>query len=284
MPANRLKVQCFNAWLEAAEPREKLAAVVALLKPAVFCCGAAEKHLKSDASKLSSKFLELYNQHARHRARVIACQFMSSPVSFSKHSCNARPSAKCGRPKKTFGEGSARTDRKRVRELTDEHPKDVLTRAAASSLYMMGQRNASSIVKALDNDPSEAKKIKKALSVKPPEAISAELGLAAFLASKMSVKSYKEFRAIFNQGKTKATRICTYRDVKKAMKGCLPEGIQVTSKSASVPIKSLIKHTLQRICMLVDTSKLNKGEITKCNFVLKHGGDGSSGHSTHKFR
>lgn len=200
-----------------------------------------------------------------------------------KPSTSGNMETKMGRPVMEFHEGSERTKRRKVTNLADKHSTTQLVLATHLSLRRSGSADAAAIVKeASESSPTSAKKMRLSSSSLCPTEMPAEVALSVMVETASTVSDYNKYRQISMQ--YNAPIFPSYKKLLQAKKKCYPEGITVSETCASVPLQSLLDHTVERILTLQFEVIRNLRDETVENLVLyvKWGCDGSSGQSQYK--
>lgn len=102
--------------------------------------------------------------------------------------------------------------------------------------------------------------------------------LAFFMDMKLSVYQWQKLKEYHE----KYNYFPSYRKLLEEKKKCYPEDVEVTEKSASVKLQSLLDHTANRILESQSIDHLQAYAEKEMLLISKWGMDGSSGHSQYK--
>ncbi|XP_057670661.1 uncharacterized protein LOC130902488 [Diorhabda carinulata] len=145
-----------------------------------------------------------------------------------------------GRPLKSFGESSERTERRKTEEIRSTLDKEVIVHAAQTELRKSGQRDASEILKQITcTTPKRATKYKKAFcdsKTKEVESLTVTKALAMFVDANLTRRQYESIRV------TNKKFFPCYSLLQKEKQMCYPpsEEIRVTAtcvESYKLPVK-----------------------------------------------
>lgn len=171
---------------------------------------------------------------------------LSFPRFIKKTSENKR-----GRPQIPFALCSERTKRLKSKDLRDSTSTSLLTHATCMSLRVEGQVQASKVLKDITtSSPDRAKKYQNAYktSIKPPiQILSGDDALAVLINAKLSREQYDVIR------KSAPEKFPSYKSVQAAKKLCYPKDITITETCASVKLQALLDHTIERLCLTLES-------------------------------
>ncbi|CAH0563057.1 unnamed protein product [Brassicogethes aeneus] len=188
-----------------------------------------------------------------------------------------------GRPHKSFGESSDRSQREKTKIVANSLCSPQIRRLAQSTLQYKGKRIAAKMVGEIFDTPEQAQTIKKALfklETKKPIAMTSDEALAHMLDNDLTKQQYLNVRLTTKQ--RNADIFPPYDQVLEAKKRCYPESIEITETSCRVPLQSLLTHTINRILDIYSIGKIVGSK--NYEMIYKWGCDGSSGHARYKQR
>lgn len=114
-------------------------------------------------------------------------------------------------------------------------------------------------------------------NINPPQNVKA--ALAFFIDMGLTVEKWRKLRSYVKQY---GNNFPEYRKIKEEKEKCYPENIEVTEKSASIKLQSLLDHTSRKILETKTSEELQKYQGKELFLISKWGMDGSSGHSQYK--
>ena len=177
-----------------------------------------------------------------------------------------------GRPTVDFNIASQKTKKRRVSELTDSYSTNELL-FAASEIFKK-ESNYAAAKKVLNvNQQIESSRYT------PDEA------LAMIIDTGLSKSAYQVIRSgAVEKG---CDLYPTYNDIRKAKDNCYPENISVEDYSASIPLKDLMSHTVNRLCevqkpVIKQILQTSIQQVTRMTLRCKAGFDGATGQSIYK--
>ncbi|XP_057654572.1 uncharacterized protein LOC130892899 [Diorhabda carinulata] len=182
-----------------------------------------------------------------------------------------------GRPLKSFGESSERTERRKTEEIRSTLDKEVIVHAAQTELRISGQRDASEILKQITcTTPKRATKYKKAFcdsKTKEVESLTVTKALAMFVDADLTRRQYESIRV------TNKKFFPCYSLLQKAKQMCYPpsEEIRVTAKCVECNLQPLIDLTIKRLSMYLEGILISIKEEERDNLkiICKRDCDGS---------
>lgn len=265
------------------------------LNPA--CCGIHEKELKKIASRLKSRFDELWVKYHRSERVVIAQEksLLERAITIPAHNCarvastSTAPTAVTtsgragpGRPPKDFQDCSIRTKRRKVESLTDNFTCAELSTAHRISLYRNGRRDAATLVDEISSNLKAIGTLKEVLDKGNKKIyLPAEQGLATLVAGHLSRSRYNSIRQVTsNRG---SPSLPPWGHIEAAKTQCYPEGITVDSTRAEVSLQSLVDHTVKRLTAVHEEritevlKDAKPGARVQMKMRMKAGMDGCSG-------
>lgn len=173
-----------------------------------------------------------------------------------------------------------RTKRRTVAKLlTIEDDPNLLLHAAQRSSSRRGEVDLSHALKEVIQHQNDPKSLLMKMKQTVPLKLSCDEALAFLLVNDFSKKNYTSIRALCI--KQDSAIFPCYDVVKHAKAHCRPQGISSTASKVSVPLQSLIEHTIRRIITCNEASFEGCFEdddvALKLSFLFSAGCDGTTG-------
>ncbi|KAL4096814.1 hypothetical protein QTP88_021697 [Uroleucon formosanum] len=187
-----------------------------------------------------------------------------------------------GRPSKPFSDLSERAKIRKVKPLVETISTDRLLWATRVSLFKEGKHAAADLLKqSTEYSPSRPAKIRTTFreSLVKDKIISytVDEALAHMVNCRMTKNVYHQTRLGLKEHGVNVYP--SYDRIREAKKLCYPEGIEIYEFGASIPLQSLLDHTVRRVFQTFDLPEdFNFFEkYENAEFIFKWGCDGSSG-------
>lgn len=196
-------------------------------------------------------------------------------------------SVKLGRRSLPITECSDRSKRRKTETLRSVNDVNMLASATSTSLYIEGNRAASTLIKeVVENSPQRAEKILNSWKEqnKSNQNVSSKYTPSEALSFIISNNFTKhQYEAIYKGAKLHNCNLYpNYKEIVNAKKAAYPCGIEVSEKSCEIPLQSLLQHTTSRLLEALQLPLSSNEEENKFILMCKYGFDGSSGQSTYK--
>lgn len=181
-----------------------------------------------------------------------------------------------GRPRKSFGESSERSKRRKTETVRSTLETGVIVHAAQIELSKSGKRDASNVLKDITSSPTRATKYKRAYTTSKSENASRLTPMQAlkmFIDADLTRGQYEIIR------KTNKKFFPCYSLIQQAKKECYPppEACIVTSTSAESQLQPLVDVTVKRLSQFLEEVLLTieEEERNTLKIICKWGCDGS---------
>lgn len=187
-----------------------------------------------------------------------------------------------GRPSKPFSDLSERAKIRKVKPLVETISPDRLLRATRVSLFKKGKHAAADLLKqSTEYSPSRPAKIRKtfreSLGKNNIVPYTVHEALAHMVNCRMTKNVYHQ--TLLGLKEHGVNVYLSYDRIREAKKLCYSESIEIYEFGVSIPLQSLLDHTVRRVFQTFDLPEdFNFFEkYVKAEFIFKWGCDGSSG-------
>jgi len=191
---------------------------------------------------------------------------------------------KTGRPLKEFSECSERTKRQKVLPLVKSYSSPELVLALSTKFQKSGQRSASLLLNDSLTSPTRAIKIRNVVNNVDHNKIipyTANEALAFLIDNKLTKQQYLNIR--LGAKKKNCDIYPPYSSILEAKKKCYPDDLHISESNCSVPMQSLVDHTVHRIFEIETVKSMQiKENMNHFEMLYKWGCDGSSGQAQYK--
>ncbi|CAG9570194.1 unnamed protein product [Danaus chrysippus] len=181
-----------------------------------------------------------------------------------------------GRPRKSFGESSERSKRRKTEEIRSNVEDGVIVHAAQVELRKSGKRDASRVLQDITSSPTRATKYKKAFDTSKcgkSSRLTPMEALKMFIDADLTRAQYEVIR------NTNKKFFPCYSLIQEAKKKCYPppETITITSTCAETQLQPLIDITVKRLSEFLEEVLLTikEQERNTLKLICKWGCDGS---------
>lgn len=188
-----------------------------------------------------------------------------------------------GRPAKSLDQCSEITKKRKLKEHNEDLSTELIRQSLCQRYTSEKLVKKAFIVKAVDEaSPNRVSRIKESIPTPKdqPQKFTPEEALSLFLDLGLSKDKYNFLRNELKKRNHDA--LPSYNKIVAAKKECLPEMLQTTDTSASVPLQNLLDSTANRILKIKSQDEIEALDDTTLVLLSKWGCDGSSGQSEYK--
>lgn len=190
-----------------------------------------------------------------------------------------------GRPQKQFDQCTTQQKRRRIKHILEASTSQELSFATQVSLRAEGKRDAATVFKHVlspSASPKRANKTKKRLATTDclPIKMTKEKALAMYVDNKLTKDTYIDIQQTAKSHN--ANIFPPYNTLLEAKKACYPKDIEITEISGTIPLQSLVDHTINRLTVVLHDvlkSQRNTYDPNTLKVIFKWGCDGASGQS-----